>query len=77
VRHGKGNRTVQSSVPYARGTAPFTAERQSEKLSDAQLELLEASRQHCRVEAESLREPLRVTATAAESQRKPGKARRH
>jgi transposase len=51
----------------------------SEKLSDAQLELLESEPgvSTAEVEAESQREPLPAAAAAAESQRKPGKARRH
>jgi hypothetical protein len=51
----------------------------SEKLSDAQLELLESEPgvSAAEVEAESRREPLPVAAATAESQSKPGKARRH
>jgi transposase len=51
----------------------------SEKLSDAQLELLEDEPgvSTAEVEAESQREPLPAAASAAESAGKPGKVRRH
>src|SRR5918998_778355 len=51
----------------------------SEKLSDAQLELLEGEPgvSTAEVEAESQREPAPVAASAAEAAGKPGKMRRH
>ena len=51
----------------------------SEKLSDAQLELLEGEPgvSTPEVEAESQREPLPVSASTAESESKPGNVRRH
>src|SRR3954469_8357508 len=51
----------------------------SEKLSDAQLELLEGEPgvSTAEVEAESRREPVPAAASAAETAGKPGKTRRH
>src|SRR5512132_1045281 len=51
----------------------------SEKLSDAQLELLEGEPgvSSAEVEAESQREPVPASTPAGESERKPDKAHRH